>query len=118
MYFPALNTAIQHLEEKLFYDVALMYLSVLGYRELRMVDGSGDGGRDVICSRTDLRIQLSVRKDWENKINDEADTTANAGHHHLLYITNRPITPDAEQGFLQSKFKHKGDVDVSIHMHV
>lgn len=115
MYFPALKTAIQHLEEKRFYDVALMYLSVLGYRGLSIVDGTGDGGRDVLCSRDDLRIQLSVRKDWENKINEEAGNTANAGHHHLLFITNRTISPDAEQNFLQSKFKHKGDVDVSIH---
>lgn len=115
MYLPALKTAIQHLEEKCFYDVALMYLSVLGYRELSMVDGTGDGGRDVVCSRDDLRIQLSVRKDWENKINEEAGNTAHAGHHHLLFVTNRPISPDAEQNFLQAKFKHKGNVDVSFH---
>lgn len=115
MYLPALKTAIQNLEEKCFYDVALMYLSVLGYRELSMVDGTGDGGRDVVCSRDDLRIQLSVRKDWENKINEEAGSTAKAGNHHLLFITNRAISPDAEQNFLQTKFKHKGNVDVSVH---
>lgn len=115
MYLPALKTAIQHLEEKRFYDVALMYLRVLGYQELSMVDGTGDGGRDVTCSRTDLRIQLSVRKDWEKKINDEAGVTANAGHHHFMYITNRMISPQAEQYFLQHTYKHKGNVDVSIH---
>lgn len=115
MYLPALKTAIQHLEEKHFYSVALMYLGVLGYQELSVVDGTGDGGRDVICSRADLRIQLSVRKDWEKKINDEASATANAGHHHFMYITNRIISPQAEQDFLQNAYKHKGNVDVSIH---
>ena len=87
MYLPALKTAIQHLEEKRFYDVALMYLRVLGYQELSMVDGTGDGGRDVICSRKDLRIQLSVRKDWEKKINEEAGLTDSAGHHHFMYLS-------------------------------
>ena len=63
MYFAALKRAIQALEEKRFYDIALMYLSACGYKELSIVDGTGDGGRDLICSRKDLRIQLSVRKD-------------------------------------------------------
>jgi hypothetical protein len=58
-----------------------MYLTALGYQNLNVVDGTGDGGRDVICSRDDLRIQLTVRKDWEKKINEEADNTSNAGWH-------------------------------------
>lgn len=115
MYFPALKTAIQNLEEKRFYDVALMYLSVLGYEELSVVDGAGDGGRDVVCSRKDLRIQLSVRKDWEKKVNDEAKVTKDAGHHHLIYVTNRSIAPQSEQDFLQSKYDHKGDVEVTFY---
>jgi hypothetical protein len=115
MYLPALKTAIQHLEEKHFYGVALMYLTQLGYRELSVVDGPGDGGRDVTCSREDLRIQLSVRKDWERKINEEASNTANAGFHHLIFVTNRIINPQAEQTFLQSKYNQKGNVDISIH---
>ncbi len=70
LYLPAIKTAIQNLEEKHFYGVALMYLEQLGYKELSVVDGAGDGGRDVMCSRDDLRIQLSVRKDWDKKINE------------------------------------------------
>jgi len=115
VYWPALKNAIQNLEEKRFYDVALMYLTQLGYRDLRIVDGKGDGGRDVTCSRDDLRIQLSVRKDWERKINEEASNTALAGLHHLIFITNRPISPQAEQEFLQTKYTHKGSVDVTLH---
>lgn len=115
MYFPALKNSIQNLEEKQFYDIALMYLSVLGYKELSMVDGTGDGGRDVICSRNDLRIQLSVRKDWQKKINEEANNTKISGHRHLIYVTNKIISPDAEQDFLQKIYKYKGEVDVSIH---
>ena len=115
LYLPALKNAIQNLEEKRFYDIALMYLSVLGYKDLSMVDGAGDGGRDVICSRNDLRIQLSVRKDWQQKINEEAHNTKKSGHSHLIYITNKIISPDAEQDFLQSGYRYKGEVDPSIH---
>lgn len=115
MYFSALRKSLQALEEKRFYDVALMYLEQIGYRELSIVDGSGDGGRDVVSSRNDLRIQLSVRKDWANKINDEAERTASLKARHLIFVTNRPISPAAEQDFLADDFKQGGVVDVSIH---
>lgn len=114
MYFSALKTAIQHVEEKRFYDVALMYLARQGYQDLSIVDGAGDGGRDVVCSRDDLRIQLSVRKQWEAKINEEALSTLKAGKRHLIFVTNRPISPDAEQYFLDNTYKYKGRVDISI----
>jgi hypothetical protein len=114
MYFPALKNAIQHLEEKKFYDAALMYLGQLGYRELSVVDGSGDGGRDVTCSRDDLRIQLSVRRDWERKINKEAATSRRKGKRHLIYVTNRIISPDAEQEFRSTSYAQKGEVDLTI----
>ncbi|WP_036261562.1 restriction endonuclease [Methylocapsa aurea] len=114
MYFSALKTAIQHLEEKRFYDVALMYLEQRGYQDLSIVDGAGDGGRDVVCSRGDLRIQLSVRKDWETKINDEALKTLEAGKRHLIFVTNRPIGPEAEQKFLDTQYKGKGHIDLTI----
>lgn len=114
LYFSALKTAIQHLEEKRFYDVALMYLHQRGYQDLSIVDGAGDGGRDVTCSRDDLRIQLSVRKDWEVKINDEASRAQRDGRRHLVFITNRPIGPDVEQEFLDTNYKHKGAVDLTI----
>lgn len=114
-YLPALKNAVQNLEEKKFYDVAIMYLTQLGYRELSVVDGAGDGGRDVICSRPELRIQLSVRRDWEKKINEEAQLTADKGLSHLIYVTNKIISPEKEQAFLLSEFKRAGDVEVSIH---
>jgi len=115
VYLPALKNAIQHVEEKVFYQVALMYLTTLGYQDISIVDGTGDGGRDVTCSRDDLRIQLSVRKDWEKKINEEAQNTLDSSCRHLIYVTNKIISPSAEQEFLQGKYKHKGDVDVSFH---
>lgn len=114
MYLPAIKTAIQNLEEKRFYDVALMYLEQLGYRNLSVVDGSGDGGRDVICSRDDLRIQLSVRKDWGKKINEEALNTISSNKRHLIFITNRIISPQAEQAFLDSEYSQKGSVDLTL----
>lgn len=114
LYLPAIKTAIQNLEEKKFYGVALMYLERLGYKELSVVDGAGDGGRDVTCSRDDLRIQLSVRKDWQKKINEEAANTKNAGRRHLIYVTNRIINPTAEQDFFEHTYAYKGEVEVSI----
>lgn len=115
MYFPVIKNSIQLLDEMRFYDVALMYLAQIGYKDISIVDGSGDGGRDVICSRKDLRIQLSVRKDWQNKLNDEAMATKSAGNKHFIYVTNRAISPQAEQDFIQQKYKQKGIVEISIH---
>jgi hypothetical protein len=115
MYFSALKRLIGSVEEKVFYDVALIFLESQGYRGLSIVDGSGDGGRDVICSRTDLRIQLSVRRDWQTKVNNEAATALAAGKRHLVYITNRLISPEAEAAFLTNDFKLAGEVDVSIY---
>jgi hypothetical protein len=114
LYLPAIKTAIQHLEEKRFYQVALMYLEQIGYRDLSVVDGVGDGGRDVVCSRADLRIQLSVRKDWDKKINEEALNTLSAGKRHLIFVTNRIISPQVEQEFLDSGYSQKGNVDLTI----
>ncbi len=91
-----------------------MYLEQLGYRELRISDGPGDGGRDVTCSRDDLQIQLSVRKDWDKKINEEADGARQRNRRHLIYVTNRFISPDAEQEFREGKYTQKGEVDLTI----
>jgi hypothetical protein len=115
MYFSGLRKLLGSVEETRFYDVAILYLSAQRYRNLSIVDGAGDGGRDVVCSRKDLRIQLSVRKDWENKINEEAANTESAGKAHLLYVTNRAISPRAEESFLASKYKFAGRVEVTIH---
>lgn len=115
MYFSALRRTIQSLEEKIFYDIALMFLEVLGYKDLSIVDGPGDGGRDVVSSRTDLRIQLSVRRDWERKINEEAETTRLSGRRHLVFITNRQISPARENEFLTSEYLEAGKVEVTIH---
>ena len=67
MYFSGLKRAIQNVEEKIFYDVALLFLKCEGYKELEIVDGKNDGGRDILCSHKDLHIQLSIRKDWDKK---------------------------------------------------
>ncbi|VVN20557.1 hypothetical protein PS619_04299 [Pseudomonas fluorescens] len=114
MYFSGLKKSLQELEEKKFYDIALLFLSFEGYKELSIVDGTGDGGRDVVCSRPDLRIQLSVRKDWENKINTEAATTLAKKSNHFLYITNRYISEKRKAEFLASEYKFGGSVEVTI----
>lgn len=49
MYFSGLHRAIKDLEEKKFYDIALLFLAAKGYQGLAIVDGAGDGGRDVTC---------------------------------------------------------------------
>jgi hypothetical protein len=114
MYFSALRKSLEALEEKRFYDVALFFLSVEGYKELSIVDGTGDGGRDVVCSRSDLRIQLSVRKDWQKKINEEAKTSKLAGKRYFIYVTNRHIREALKTEFFAKDYKEKGEVEVSI----
>lgn len=115
MYYSGLRKLIASVEEKRFYDVAIMYLNAQRYRNVAIVDGSGDGGRDVTTDRDDLRIQLSVRAKWEDKINEEAANTQKAGLRHLIYVTNKLITPQAEERFRASQYKFAGKVDVSIH---
>lgn len=115
MIVPTLKRAIQALEEKGFYDIALLFLSAHGYKDLSVVDGTGDGGRDVTCSLKDLRIQLSVRRDWLRKVNDESKLTKNAGKSHFIYITNRPISPVEQTEFQTKKHVNRGDVVVTIY---
>lgn len=115
MIVPTLKRAIQALEEKGFYDIALLFLSAHGYKDLSVVDGTGDGGRDVTCSLKDLRIQLSVRKDWESKINDESKLTNAAGQSHYIYVTNRQISPAAQTEFQTKKHVNRGEVIVTIY---
>ncbi len=43
MIIPTLKRAIQALEEKGFYDIALLFLSAHGYKDLSVVDGTGMG---------------------------------------------------------------------------
>ena len=114
MYFAGLKRIIQNLEEKIFYDIAIMFLKYEGYKELAIIDGSGDGGRDVTCSRTDLRIQLSVRKNWKSKINDEANLTRTGGKRHFIYVTNRLIREQEKISFIANDYTQKGEVELSI----
>lgn len=115
MYLPVIRKAIISLEEKSFYQVAILYLEGLGYTGLSVVDGPGDGGRDVISDRNDIIIQLSVRRDWEIKINAEAASAKGKGLNHIVYVTNRVISRADEQEFLTEKYKLAGEVDVGIH---
>jgi hypothetical protein len=114
MYYSGLYKTIRDLEEKKFYDISLLFLSSKGYPDLEIIDGTGDGGRDVKSSWEHLRIQLSVRKDWENKINHEAKLSNESGIKHFIYVTNRRIKDHEREAFLQDKFKFKGEVEISI----
>lgn len=115
MYFSALRRVIQSVEEKKFYDIARFYLHVRGFKDISIVDGSGDGGKDVITSMPDLRIQLSVRSKWQEKINEEVLLARSQSKRHFMYVTNRLISVEAEEKFRQVRQVHKGEVDVSIH---
>lgn len=114
MYFSTLKTRIQNIDAVSFYDIAAFYLTARGYRDVSIIDGTGDGGRDVTCSNKNLRIQLSVRKDWKIKINKEAETAHNNGESHLIYITNRIISESDEASFFANSFAYE-DIEVSIH---
>ncbi|MBW8843586.1 MAG: hypothetical protein JF607_01255 [Burkholderiales bacterium] len=115
MYFSGLHKTIGELTDKPFYDIALLFLAAKGYRNLSIVDGTGDGGRDVATKDwPELRIQLSVQKLWENKLNDEAKKTFEAGKKHFIYVTNRRIRETEEAEFVQNKYKFKGRVEINI----
>lgn len=114
MYFSGLRKAIESLEEKKFYDIALLYLTAQGYKDVHIIDGAGDGGRDVSTSHKHLRIQLSVRKDWANKINSEAALALKQDRRHLLYITNRSISESDSAEFRANDYKCAGEVELSI----
>lgn len=115
MIVPTLKRVIQAQEEKGFYDIALLFLSAHGYKDLSVVDGTGDGGRDVTCSLKDLRIQLSIRKDWLTKVNYESRLTKSVGKSHFIYITNRPISPAEQMEFQTRRHVNRGDVIVTIY---
>ncbi|HGY1009094.1 TPA: hypothetical protein ACNUUR_001676 [Aeromonas salmonicida] len=115
MYYSGLYKTIRDLEEKKFYDIALLFLSNKGYPGLVIVDGTGDGGRDVTSEWAHLRIQLSVRKDWENKINHEAKLTLDKGAKHFIYVTNRRIPEHEKDLFFSKKFQYKGCIETTIY---
>lgn len=114
MYFSGLHRAIKDLEEKKFYDIALLFLSAKGYQGLSIIDGPGDGGRDVTCSWEHVRIQLSVQKNWEAKINKEAAATKQAGRKHFIYVTNRRIRDTEREAFFQSNYKEAGVIELTV----
>jgi hypothetical protein len=113
MLFSALTRAIAAAEQKQFYDIALVFLRARGYKDLKIVDGPGDGGKDVTCSDVSIRIQLSVADKWQRKITDEAVKSLNEGKSHYIYLTNKAISDSQEANFI-STFKHAGQVDVRI----
>lgn len=115
MYFSGLHKTIGELTDKPFYDIALLFLTAKGYRNLSVVDGAGDGGRDIACTDwPELRIQLSVQRLWDIKLNDEAKKTVGAGKKHFVYVTNRRIREAEEAEFIQNKYKYKGQVEINI----
>ncbi|AUO65393.1 TPA: hypothetical protein JAN03_01395 [Citrobacter freundii] len=114
MYYSGLYKTLRDLEEKKFYDIALLFLTIKGYPNLEIIDGTGDGGRDVRSSWDHIRIQLSVRKDWEKKINHEALLTSSTNSKHFIYVTNRRIKDHERDKFLQEEFKYKGQIEITI----
>lgn len=116
MYYAGLKKLLASLDEKAFYDVALVFLRAIGYGDATIIDGTGDGGRDVESkARPDLRIQLSVRRDWEVKINEEARKTRADSKRHFVYVTNRFISSAKEAEFRDEDFKLKGEIEVTIY---
>ncbi|MBX7541767.1 hypothetical protein [Qipengyuania sphaerica] len=114
MNFSGLKRLIESADEHAFYDVALLQLRQLGYGDLHVVDGPYDGGKDVESDRKHVQIQLSVRKDWEKKIKEESLKALKSGARHILFLTNRRITPRAEANFLSS-YPYKNQLELTIY---
>jgi NACalpha-BTF3-like transcription factor len=114
MNFSGLKRLIESADHQAFYDVALLQLEMLGYRDLNIVDGPNDGGKDVDSDREHVQIQLSVRKDWDKKLSEEAAKAIQAGKKHLVYLTNRHITQNAEAVFRRG-FKYRSQIELTIY---
>jgi Restriction endonuclease len=113
MNFSGLKRLIESADQQSFYDVALLLLEQLGYRELNVVDGPNDGGKDVESNRKNVQIQLSVRKDWEKKIREEASKAIKNAKTHLVFVTNRHITQVAEAKFRRG-FAERSEIELTI----
>lgn len=114
MNFSGLKRLIESADEHAFYDVALLLLTQLGYRDLHIVDGPNDGGKDVNSDRENVQMQLSVRKDWDRKIREEAANAIGSAKSHLIYVTNRRISPREEASFRNS-FSKRYKLELTIY---
>jgi hypothetical protein len=75
----SLERLINHAADpSVFRDIGLLYLKLLGYREVELTDGSGDLGSDVSVwqiggNREQIAIQMSVqRQKWAQKAERDA----------------------------------------------
>lgn len=84
-----------------FYDVCIVFLSARGFKDLKVVDGPGDGGRDVTCSQKDLCIQLSTQNRWQSKVRSEVLRAKQKNISNLVFISSQIISPSAEESFRQ-----------------
>lgn len=111
--FSYLQTLIEGAHYTLFYDIALHYLCSRGYKNPEIRDGKNDKGTDVTVEGSSANIQLSVRKDWKAKVNEEAARYAQGDH--FIYITSRRVPKGDEEDFIAgSEYKKKGLVTFEI----
>lgn len=111
--FAYLQSLIEGCNYTLFYDIAIHYLVGMGYRQPVIVDGKNDRGTDVTIEGSPDKIQLSVRKDWKAKVNEEANRYSQGDF--FIYITSRRVPRGDLEDFLAgSEYKKKGIVAFEI----
>ena len=90
-----LARAIKNCGQDTFYDIALLYLQAIGYKNPYITDGRNDGGTDIKSdNRRSTSVQLSIQKNWKSKINEDAEKIMRnqPNIEHMLYLTNRDIS--------------------------
>lgn len=109
----ALSRLISAFEFYQLREVALRYLSLLGYRNPVLTDGWADGGTDLRALRADgfdstIVFQVSVEKNWEAKLrSDIAKAVANYSPTTFIYISSRRI-PELKFSQIATQFRAQG----------
>lgn len=109
----ALSRLINAFEFYQLREVALRYLSLVGYQNPVLTDGWADGGTDLRVLRADgfdstIVFQVSVEKTWERKLrSDIKKAIANYNPATFMYISSRRI-PELKFNQIATQFRAHG----------
>lgn len=112
-----LARAIKNCGQDTFYDIALLYLQAIGYKNPYITDGRNDGGTDIKSdNRRSTSVQLSIQKNWKSKINEDAEKIRRnqPNIEHMLYLTNRDISETDISNFMMKEFINKESISLDI----
>lgn len=119
MRLDALVRLINALEFYQLRELALKYLSLIGYTNPSLTDGWSDGGTDLRVMRADgatasLVVQVSVEKTWEHKLRaDLKKAKRNYQPTSFFYVSSRRI-PELAFSRLATEMRDKGTALIKV----